>query len=191
MKTSIYRQLLLDINKEDNAYAKRQLSLIKDNIDKLETEFKVTIEDIMIVLFDYEDRFKKIYDETYDESIRHSLEYVLSKLDSYFKDTSYDGDIVNRKILSNGIEFNDFERENYLKQKALNLKNKIADAIKIIALLCFIFCCVAFIAIFSINKTMGIYVLIGGVISSIFIFAIGEIIQILHDIRRKIYRLDK
>lgn len=191
MKYEIYKQLVSDMEKEENIYTKRQLTLVKDKIDKLNQEFSITIEDIMIVLLDFEERFKKIYNETYDENIRHSLEYILSLFEGYFKNANYDGDIVNNKRLSNGIYFVDFERENYLKQKMLNVKNKVANIIKIIALLCLITCSVAFIALFSMNKYLGIYVLVGGGIGSIFIFAIGEIIQILHDIRRKIYKLDK
>lgn len=191
MNNGIYQKLVKDIEKEESGYVKRQLSFVKDKIDKMNMEFPVTTEDIFIVLSKAEERLDTVYEQTYDENVKNDIATIRKYMDKYFKSTNYDGDIVNSGKLSNGTYFDSFEQEAYLKEKALRIKNKPASIIKIIAVICFIVCCAGSIPVFEISSTFGWYILISGFVGAVIFYAIGEALQILHDIRRKLYKIGK
>lgn len=191
MNNGIYQKLVKDIEKEDNSYVKRQLSFVKDKIDKMNMEFPVTTEDILIVLLKAERRLDTVYEETYDESIKNDIETIRKYMDKYFKSTNYDGDIVNSGKLSNGTYFDNFEQEAYLKEKALRIKNKPASIIKAISLICLVVCCAGSIPMFGVSTSLGWYILISGFVGALIFYAIGEALQILHDIRKSLYKNGK
>jgi len=191
MNNTIYQKIIKDIEKEENGYIKRQLSFVRDKIDKMNLEFPVTTEDILIVISNAEVRLDTVYEQTYDENVKRDIETIRKYMEKYFKATNYDGDIINSGKLSNGTYFDNFEQEAYLKEKALRIKNKPASIIKIISIICFIVCCAGSIPVFEISSTLGWYTLISGFVGAVIFYSVGEALQILHDIRRKLYKIGK
>ena len=191
MNNTIYQKIIKDIEKEENGYIKRQLSFVRDKIDKMNLEFPVTTEDILIVISNAEVRLDTVYEQTYDENVKRDIETIRKYMEKYFKSTNYDGDIINSGKLSNGTYFDNFEQEAYLKEKALRIKNKPASIIKIISIICFIVCCAGSIPVFEISSTLGWYTLISGFVGAVIFYSVGEALQILHDIRRKLYKIGK
>lgn len=63
-----------------------------------------------------------------------------------------------------------------------NIKNSVANIIKGLAILEVI---IAIVVGFITIEEFGIFVIVGSIISAIFIYAIGEIIQLLEDIKNK------
>ena len=80
--------------------------------------------------------------------------------------------IREKEILKNQYEYN-------------KSSNKVATIIKTIAIILAIICTIMGLLAIDELKSLSIVIILTGVISAIFVYALGEIIQLLEDIKNK------
>lgn len=190
MKNNIYQKIVNDIEKEKDDYKQKNLILIKEKIDvllKLD-DIKITDEDILIVLSDIEDELRSKKLKISDNELIEKLDSLILYIDEYFKTNEYNGDLVLKRRLSNGLYYYQISQELILYDKAISLKNNFANSMKILAFIVMVFSVVSSIAMFNEFTNNWFELLISGLLFSLVLLSISEIIQIIHDIRRKIYK---
>lgn len=165
--------------------------ILKDKINDLNklSNIVITNEDVLIVLSSYEDILKDKLKQTYIDDTKANIKKVIEYIDDCFKAIIYNGDIVKKGKLSNGSFYDEIDDELLLYEKSLSLRNKIALAIKIIAVLIAIISVLTGIAVISGEHFAWLSLIISGLLASLFLFGFGEIIQILHDIRRHLCKM--
>lgn len=96
--------------------------------------------------------------------------------------------VNNSDLESIGISKNNINETNNKVNKTNNSNiNNVAKTIKTIAIIEVIISCIY--GVYSIDKmnsdAIGIGIIVAGIVSSVFIYAFGEIIQLLEDIKNK------
>lgn len=190
MKNEIYIKIDSDINKSKDDFLKRHLIILKDKINDLTklSNIAITNEDVLIVLSNYEDLMKEKLEQTYVAESQKEIKNIIEYIDNCFKTITYNGDIVKKGKLSNGSYYDELYEELALRDKSLSLRNKVAFAIKIIAIIIAVISILTGIAVINGDHLTWFSLIISGLLASLFLFGFGEIIQILHDIRKEYYK---
>ena len=155
---------------------------------------KLTNEDVLVVLKDiYDDIKHKISEGQYSES-KYSKEItkLMNLLQKYFVSTGYDFENYNIEQLSNGSDIEEVKKDIDKKLEISDNKNQIAFYLSIIGRSIIVFSFISGILfLLFLNDlnflTIFLYFLFG-TISGLMFLGFAEIIKILHDIRRKLYK---
>lgn|SRR5574344_459031 len=187
-----YNRLLDDIDKydvENNVFMYNNLLSIKRKIDNLEliTKRELSEQDFLVVLLKVQDKLQR-HDHNADKDIRKKVNELDNYLDSYFTDKDLDVKKLSSLTHINGFVLDDLEEELKSIRYANNTKNPVALFIKILSGLTFL---ISFIFLFYGTSTTLFNAFISGllgIVLSFVLFGIAEMIQILHDIRKKMYK---
>lgn len=79
----------------------------------------------------------------------------------------------------------EYGNENSNNEESNSSTNMIAKIIKTIAIIEIICVVITGLVLFGESIIIGISIILGGIVSGIFVFALGEIIQLLEDIKNK------
>ncbi len=188
----LYEKLIKDIDKADSEndfFMYNNLSSIKSKLDNLEiiTNRELSEQDFLVVLLKIQDKLesKSIQlDKKLKERVMELDEYI----SSYFEKSNYDVKELTHLNYVNGFNLDELEIElDNISRNNMPI-NRISSTLKIfttvIIVLSFIF------LIFGMSNRVVIASMTGllGLCFSLILYGVTEIIQILHDIRKKMYK---
>lgn len=187
-----YQRLVNDIDKADaknDLFMYNNLSSIKYKLDNLEfiTQRELSEQDFLVTLLKIQDKLE-IKSARFDNKIKERILELDEYLSSYFEKSNYDIDELTHLNHINGFNLDELEKEieninrNNFPINRISTSLKVFDAIILILSLIFL--------IFGMQSNIVLASLTGlaGICFSLIIFGIIEVIQILHDIRKKIYK---
>ncbi|MDD4734221.1 MAG: hypothetical protein PHU05_05200 [Bacilli bacterium] len=187
-----YQRLVNDIDKADaknDLFMYNNLSSIKYKLDNLEfiTQRKLSEQDFLVTLLKIQDKLE-IKSASFDNKIKERVLELDEYLSSYFEKSNYDIDELTHLNHINGFNLDELEKEieninhNNFSINRISTLLKVFDAIILILSIIFL--------IFGMQSNIVLASLTGlaGICFSLIIFGITEVIQILHDIRKKIYK---
>lgn len=187
-----YQRLVNDIDKADaknDLFMYNNLSSIKYKLDNLEfiTQRELSEQDFLVTLLKIQDKLE-IKSAAFDNNIKERILELDEYLSSYFEKSNYDIDELTHLNHINGFNLDELEKEieninrNNFPINRISTSLKVFDAIILILSLIFL--------IFGMQSNIVLASLTGlaGICFSLIIFGITEVIQILHDIRKKIYK---
>lgn len=187
-----YQRLVNDIDKADaknDFFMYNNLSSIKYKLDNLEfiTQRELSEQDFLVTLLKIQDKLE-IKSTRFDNKIKERILELDEYLSSYFEKSNYDIDELTHLNHINGFNLDELEKEIENINRNNFPINRTSTSLKafnaIILILSIIF------LIFGMQSNIVLASLTGlaGICFSLIIFGITEVIQILHDIRKKIYK---
>lgn len=187
-----YQRLVNDIDKADaknDLFMYNNLSSIKYKLDNLEfiTQRELSEQDFLVTLLKIQDKLE-IKSAAFDNKIKERILELDEYLSSYFEKSNYDIDELTHLNHINGFNLDELEREIENINRNNFPINRIATSLKVFDAIILILSLIFLIFGMQSNIVLASLTGLAGICFSLIIFGITEVIQILHDIRKKIYK---
>lgn len=187
-----YQRLVNDIDKADaknDLFMYNNLSSIKYKLDNLEfiTQRELSEQDFLVTLLKIQDKLE-IKSAAFDNNIKERILELDEYLSSYFEKSNYDIDELTHLNHINGFNLDELEREIENINRNNFPINRIATSLKVFDAIILILSLIFLIFGMQSNIVLASLTGLAGICFSLIIFGITEVIQILHDIRKKIYK---
>lgn len=187
-----YQRLVNDIDKADaknDLFMYNNLSSIKYKLDNLEfiTQRELSEQDFLVTLLKIQDKLE-IKSARFDNKIKERILELDEYLSSYFEKSNYDIDELTHLNHINGFNLDELEREIENINRNNFPINRIATSLKVFDAIILILSLIFLIFGMQSNIVLASLTGLAGICFSLIIFGITEVIQILHDIRKKIYK---
>lgn len=187
-----YQRLVNDIDKADaknDLFMYNNLSSIKYKLDNLEfiTQRELSEQDFLVTLLKIQDKLE-IKSARFDNNIKERILELDEYLSSYFEKSNYDIDELTHLNHINGFNLDELEKEIENINRNNFPINRIATSLKVFDAIILILSLIFLIFGMQSNIVLASLTGLAGICFSLIIFGITEVIQILHDIRKKIYK---
>lgn len=181
---NLYEKLVKDIEKTKSEKLNEILESIKEDFDNAERILHCSLlnEDLLVFIAKKYEDIDEEYSEENNKTVKKHLENYFNLLDEEIDD------YLGITQLSTGSSINNLDKIEQQEVMKKRSTNTVANIIKGIAWATMILGFVCGLIVSQNNPAILITVWFGSAITTVFTYAIAEVIQILHDIRIELMR---